>query len=375
LLQPMIKQPMQSKFSFFETELMATLLEKAQEYQGKTHPNPLVAAAIYKDNTIISYGVHKKKGSHHAEVEAILSAKGETHGASLMVTLEPCTHTGATPPCVEAIINAGIKDVIYACDDPNEQVRKQGAQEILEAHGITVRSGLLAEDAINLNQAYMYAKRNKRPYIHLKAGMSLDGKIALASGESCYITNEASRKKVHEIRAGVDAIAIGMGTLVADNPKLTVRYNLLKDQQKAPKIIVIGQQFLDKEYEIFKSGYETILATSNESTIKNQFSDVWCIPDQENPGINWDYFLNKCYENDIYSVLIEGGRNLFSDVLTAGIVNQCSFFIAPKLFGQEDAISVVTLAPVHHLADVLSLTNIKSEQLDDNIYITGFCNE
>ncbi len=363
------------KFSEFETKLMKELIEKAKQFAGFTHPNPMVAAAIFDENNIISYVVHQKKGSVHAEVAAIEAAKGQARGASLMVTLEPCTHTGSTPPCVNAIIEAGIKEVIFAVEDPCELVRKQSAQQILADHGIVVRTGLLAKEVYQLNHDYMYSHQHKRPYIHVKAGMSLDGKIALSSGESCYITSESSRKKVHEMRSKVCGIVIGSGTLVADDPQLTIRHGYAKKDQVPPCLLVIGGSHIDtqQKYRIFKSGYRTILVTSDKNQKNEWFSDIWVIPKTANNEIDWAVFFQKCYENNLYSLLIEGGKKTFSSFLSAGVVNKCSFFMAPKLFGQTDAKSIVELPHMRTLDDALTLKNITINQYEDDVCITGFC--
>jgi len=370
-----VKQPMPSKFSEFEEALMKELLKRAAQFKGCTHPNPLVAAAVYYENEVISYGVHRMKGDIHAEVDAIQGAQDQVYGASIMVTLEPCTHTGATPPCVTAIINAGIKEVIFAIEDPCHLVREKSARKILEDNGITVRSGLCKEEAYQLNHDYMYAHQNKRPYIVLKAGMSLDGKIALSSGESCYITSESSRKKVHEMRSETCGIVIGSGTLETDNPQLTVRHGYLENNQIPPALIVIGNLPTDdkKSYTIFESGYRTILVTSEKKPKESSFSEIWEIPKATHNTINWELFLKKCYDNHIYSLLIEGGADTFSRCLESGIVNKCSFFIAPKLFGQSDAKSVVELASIKTLKDVLTLDNISIKQYENDVCITGFC--
>ncbi len=371
-----MKQQQHSKFSSFETSLMKKLIKKAERYRGFTYPNPLVAAAIYKGSTVISYGVHKKHGDNHAEVDAIKQAKGSVKGASIMITLEPCTHTGLTPPCVSAIIKSEIKEVIFAVEDPCDLVRKKSAKTILEDHGIIVRSGLLRDEAYQLNHDYMYCHHNKKPFIHLKAGMSLDGKIALASGESCYITNELSRKKVHEIRSQVNAIVIGSGTLHNDNPKLTVRYDYLKKNQIPPSIIVFSNNHnIDKSsHAIFESGYRIILVTSNPKIKGSHFSEVWLISNSKSINqIDLNVFLKKCYENKLYGLLIEGGSELYSTFLNAGIVNKCSFFIAPKLFGQADAKNFVELEKVTSLSDILTLDNIQIEQYGNDVCISGFC--
>ena len=204
----MLMKNNQVTYSDFEHQLMKDLIEKASFYRGKTRPNPVVAAAVYRNNNVISIGVHQKAGLDHAEVIAIRKAAGNLNDVSLMVTLEPCTHYGKTPPCVQAIIDAGISDVVYAIKDPNPLMKNRSAYDIFTEAGISVRIGLCKELAYQLNRSYFYYHNNKKPYVILKAATSLDGKVALSTGESKYITSEESLKKVHHLRSCVDAITL-----------------------------------------------------------------------------------------------------------------------------------------------------------------------
>ena len=217
-----------TKFSDFESLLMKRLINDANIHIRKPYPNPRVAAAIYKKEVVISVGVHQKKSQDHAEVIAIKSAKQSIKGASIMITLEPCTHHGSTPPCVDAIIKAEISEVVFAIRDPFSKVNSNPAEKILKAHKIKVRYGLLEDEAKQLNRDYFYAHENKKPWVHLKAAMSLDAKIALSNNKSKYITGPSSLNKVHLFRSQVAAIVIGHNTLQQDDPSLTIRYDYIK---------------------------------------------------------------------------------------------------------------------------------------------------
>ena len=300
-------------FSKFEYKLMQQLFKKAKQFQGVTHPNPVVAACIYKQDSVLSYGVHKRKGGDHAEVDAIKKAKQIVSGASMMVTLEPCTHEGETPPCVNEIIRVGIKDVVYAINDPFEPVQLKRAKSILELAGVRVRVGLYKEDAQRLNEDYFYFHNHNRPLIHLKAAMSLDGRIALGTGESCYITNKQSREYVHELRSYSKAIMVGANTLKCDNPQLTIRYNKCKKNHVNPTLIVLSSSLdLSKRYAIFDSGYPTVLITSNPEHMKQAsfFSDIVYIKSLPNNMFNWAEFFDFCVKRQLYSVFLEGGAQI-----------------------------------------------------------------
>ena len=364
-----------SEFSEFEKSLMKQLLHIANIHIRKPYPNPKVAAAIYKDETVISIGVHQKKGCDHAEVLAIKQAEEPIKGASIMVTLEPCTHKGSTPACVDAIIKSGIKKVIFACFDPFSAVQQNPAKEILKQHNIDVKTGLLEKEALNLNHDYFYAHTYKKPWVHLKAAMSLDGKIALHNNKSKYITGKESLQRVHELRSKVAAIIIGANTLKEDDPSLTIRFDYLLKDNVTPVLIVIGSTINPKtHYKIFESGYKTILVTStNLLTTENTFfSEVWFQP-LLNQEFDWGLFMKKCYEENLFSVMLEGGSHIFSSALQHKIVNQYSFFIAPKLVGDNSALPVVNFGNIDNLEDVMNLDNMSVEKLGRDILVTGYC--
>ena len=201
---------------------MRRALELAERGRGYVEPNPLVGAVIVRDDQVVAEGWHQRFGEAHAEIDALAMAADKARGATLYVTLEPCCHHGKTPPCTDALIRAGIKHVVAAMLDPFAQVAGKGV-ELLRAAGITVETGLCEQEARSLNAPYLKLLATGKPYVHAKWAMSLDGKIATRSGDSRWISNEASRKRVHELRGRMDAIIVGIGTVLADDPLLTAR--------------------------------------------------------------------------------------------------------------------------------------------------------
>jgi diaminohydroxyphosphoribosylaminopyrimidine deaminase/5-amino-6-(5-phosphoribosylamino)uracil reductase len=205
-----------------DARFMARALELAWQGRGWTSPNPIVGSVVVKNGQIIGEGFHPQVGKPHAEVFALDAAGDEARGATLYVTLEPCAHHGRTPPCVEKVLAAGIQRVVVAIEDPNPLVAGRGIQALRDA-GVVVEQGVLAREALHANERFFKYIRTKRPFVAIKTGMSLDGKIATASGESQWITNETSRAHVQVLRATYDAIMVGVNTVVQDNPHLTCR--------------------------------------------------------------------------------------------------------------------------------------------------------
>ena len=205
-----------------EEDFMREALLLAANARGRTAPNPLVGAVIVREGRIVGAGWHRKAGTPHAEVHALAMAGDLAHGATVYVTLEPCSHHGRTGPCAEALVKAGVKRVVTAMLDPNPLVAGKG-KAMLEAAGVEVTVGVLAEEARRLNEAYLKWVTEKLPFVTLKTAMTLDGKIATAAGKSQWITGEAARQRVHEMRDVTDAIVVGIGTVLADDPSLTTR--------------------------------------------------------------------------------------------------------------------------------------------------------
>jgi len=234
-----------------DERFMRLALDLAEEARGRTSPNPMVGSVIVRDGQIVGSGYHRKAGTPHAEVYAIANAGAKAKGAAIYVSLEPCSHYGRTGPCTQAIIEAGLARVVMAMMDPNPRVSGRG-KKILEDHGIQVQTGILEDEAQKLNEAYIKYITTGSPFVILKTAMSLDGKIATTSGQSQWITSEDSRKIVHQIRDEVDAILVGIGTVLSDDPSLTTR---LSDGggQDATRIILDSRARIPLESRVRRS--------------------------------------------------------------------------------------------------------------------------
>ncbi len=321
-------------FTPFEDRLMQRLIRLAAKKKGQTWPNPFVAAAVFKDNQVISIGVHQKSGGPHAEVIALQKAGAQAQGASLMITLEPCTSSGKTPPCVEAIQKAGIKAVIFAALDVNPALQKRPATPILEAAGISVRSGLRRSEAEILNEIFIKNMTQKMPWVILKAGCSLDGKIALSNKESKYITHEPSRKVVHQLRQECGAVLVGSGTVLADDPELTVRFGLLKGPQPA-RILLDSRGRLPLTAKVFTNNAQVFWIMAPEAqppqTLPSHIT-LLKIP-FHNRQVSWPDLLKTLYQHGICAVLVEGGQHVFTSALQAKVIDQLEISFAPALLG------------------------------------------
>ncbi|CAN5763111.1 bifunctional diaminohydroxyphosphoribosylaminopyrimidine deaminase/5-amino-6-(5-phosphoribosylamino)uracil reductase RibD [soil metagenome] len=319
-----------------DSAFMLRALELSRNGWGRVSPNPLVGAVIVKDGVVIGEGWHSEYGRAHAEVEALRAAGADARGASLYVTLEPCSHHGKTPPCSEAVIASGIRRLVYAARDPNPRAR--GGAERLREHGIEVQGGVEEDAAMDLNGPFFHALTNQgapRPWIELKLALSLDSRVADQEGRSAWITGRDARAEVHRIRAGHDAIAVGIGTVLADDPLLTVRGSveprlpptrvvfdrklrippssrLLSSLTEAPLLIVHGPEAPPAVAESLKlAGIELIPATTLHSA------------------------LASLTERGIGSLFCEGGAELASTLLRENVVDRLTLFYAPVLLGPE----------------------------------------
>ena len=321
-----------------DRQYMKMALELAQKGMGFTAPNPMVGAVIVKNGRIIGQGYHRKYGGLHAEREALAACTEEPKGASIYVTLEPCCHYGKQPPCVNAILEAGIRRVIIGSSDPNPLVAGKGIR-ILKDHGIEVTENILKEECDKLNEAFFYYIQNKKPYVVMKYAMTMDGKIAAYTGESKWVTGEAARIHVQEQRLKYTGIMVGVGTVLADDPMLTCR---LENSRNPVRIICDSHLRTPLNSKIVKTAatVPTILATSSkEQKIKN-YEDLGCrvlyVP-EKNGHIDLNRLMELLGAEKIDSILLEGGGTLNWSALESGIVQKVQTYIAPKLFGGEKA--------------------------------------
>jgi diaminohydroxyphosphoribosylaminopyrimidine deaminase/5-amino-6-(5-phosphoribosylamino)uracil reductase len=312
-----------------DSDYMDQAIVLAKRGLGQTSPNPLVGAILVKDGVVIGGGYHKKAGSPHAEPNAILDAENrgyDVDGATLYCTLEPCCHTDKkTPPCTDLIIRKKISRVVVGSIDPNPIVAGRGIAQLKDA-GVEVLSGVLKEQCDNLNYPFKKNITKKSAYIHLKAAITIDGKIASKTGDSKWITNEESRHLVHWMRCKYDAVLIGHKTLVTDNPSLTIRHGVFCNNKMPWKIVLGDYHKLDLSAPFFHNDIEKILiAHTGEKVVNPKFKIL--------NFDNWKQFSTELYRNGIYSVLVEGGSSVLSSLLESDEYDEISLFQAPKLIG------------------------------------------
>ena len=356
-----------------DKEYMQEALRIAANAKGRTSPNPMVGAVIVKDGRIIAEGWHRQAGTPHAEVHALNMAGELAKGSTLYVTLEPCSHFGRTPPCANAIINAGIKRVVCAMTDPNPKVSGNG-MKILKDAGIEVAVGICEDEARRLNEVFLKWITTNKPFVSLKCAMSLDGKIATSTGQSQWITSEKSRRRVHELRDIHDAIMVGIGTVLADNPSLTTR---IEGGKNPIRVIVDSQARTPINSNVITDGQaKTIIAVSkNASNDKvNAFkkAGVEIIIAGNSERVDLNILMNELASREITSILVEGGGTLNFSLLEAGLVDKVYAFIASKIIGGRDALTSVEGEGFKNLNEALNLRDVTTEMIDNDILITGY---
>ena len=366
-----------SQWSTTDRKFMKRALTLASKARGRTSPNPLVGAVIVREDEIVGEGYHQKAGDAHAEINALNQAQGLAEGATMYVTLEPCCHWGRTPPCTESVIRAKLANVFVAMKDPNPRVAGNGIRQLEEA-GISVQVGICEKESRQLNEVFIKYITTQSPFVILKSAISLDGKIATASGESQWITSEASRLKGHEVRSQVDAILVGVGTVLQDNPSLTVR--LPERQNEDPIRIVVdsrgrtpfGAKVLNPD-----SNAGTLIAVTENAplqkieALKSAGADVLIIDEKEG-RVCLRALMRELGRKEITSVLIEGGGEINAAALQAGIVDKLMFFIAPKLIGGRDAPGSIGGIGIARLAEAYELRDVKIAQIGADFLIEGY---
>lgn len=356
---------------------MKRALELARGGWGKTNPNPLVGAVIVRNGEIIAEGYHEVLGCAHAEIAAFNNAKQDVKGGTLYVNLEPCSHYGRTPPCAKAIIEAGIKKVVIAMEDPNPKVSGRGI-EMLRNAGIEVITGVLEQEARKLNEIFIKYITEKRPFVIMKIAMTLDGKIATFQGDSRWVSGEASRKYVHIVRDRVAAIMAGINTVLADNPSLTARLD--SGSGRDPVRVIVdstGEIPLESKVINIESQAEAILATTSlihpEKEKQLLEKGVRIIKADGHGGhVNLEKLMDELYQLEIDSVLLEGGGGLNASALKHGIVDKVMFFIAPKIIGGKDARTPVEGPGIPLMKDALKLEDINVFRFDEDVLIEGY---
>jgi diaminohydroxyphosphoribosylaminopyrimidine deaminase / 5-amino-6-(5-phosphoribosylamino)uracil reductase len=324
-------------------EFLELALELAERGRGTTKPNPVVGAVVVRDGEVVGRGWHERAGGPHAEIVALDAAGEAARGATLYTTLEPCAHHGRTPPCVEALIAAGVTKVVAAAGDPNPKTDGRGFGE-LRAAGIDVEvaDGDASLRARRQNEAYRTWVMRGRPFVTYKAAMTLDGRLAAAGGDARWVSGEDSRRLVHELRAASDAVAVGMGTVAADDPSLTARDVGAVSQ---PRRLAFGSGPLPdgSELELVSGELEEELA--------------------------------RLAKEDVQSLLLEGGPTLAGAYLRADVLDKLVLFVAPKLVGGDDAPPLFAGEGVKALADAIPVSSVEVSRVGEDILLTGYIHE
>lgn len=357
-----------------DRKYMARALQLALRGAGHTRPNPMVGAVLVKDGRIIGEGWHKQYGGPHAEVNAFASATEDPEGATLYVSLEPCSHYGKTPPCADLIIRKKVARVVAALEDPNPLVPGRGFRK-LRANGIRVTVGVLAEEARHINDVFLTYVTRKRPFILYKAAMSLDGKIACHTGESQWISSEKSREEVQRLRGILSGIMVGAGTVIADNPRLTCR---MEEYENPARIIVDGKLRVPLESRIFHEPGRNIILTTSEASLEKKKAlenlGVELIEaDSEEPGkVDLKSAMLALGIKGIDGILLEGGPTLAASALEAGIIDAVRFYIAQKIIGGREAPSPFAGTGAAHMNEVVPLTDAVYGTSGDDLWIQAY---
>lgn len=361
-------------FLSYDEKYMRLAMQLAGNAIGRTSPNPLVGAVIVKDNRVVGCGWHRKAGTPHAEVHALNQAGKLAQGADVYVTLEPCAHYGKTPPCSKALVEAKVKNVYGGLLDVNPKVAGKGFK-ILEDAGIHVEYGFLQDELRKQNEVFFKWIEHKKPFIVLKAAMTLDGKIATATGQSKWITNETSRAYGYKLRDIYDGIMVGINTVIEDNPMLTARV----DGGKNPiRIVVDSSLKIDINANVVQDkSAKTIVATTDKADkdkilkLQAQDVDVIVVDKDENDKVDIEKLLDILGQQNICSILVEGGATLSGSFVAKKLVDKVYFFIAPKIVGGKEAKTPVAGIGILNLQEALALKDIQIEKLEEDILIIG----
>jgi diaminohydroxyphosphoribosylaminopyrimidine deaminase/5-amino-6-(5-phosphoribosylamino)uracil reductase len=360
-----------------DAHYMQMALDLAEQGRGYTSPNPMVGALVVKNGIVLGRGYHQAAGGAHAEVHAIDAAGAAARGGTLYVNLEPCNHTGRTPPCTQKLLAAGIERVVIGMRDPNPTVTGGGV-EFLEANGIQVTCGVCAEEAAALNEVFVKYIRTGRPFVTAKCAATLDGRIATRTGDSRWVSGEESRAFVHELRHAADAIMVGAGTVAADDPLLTTR---LKGRAgKDPIRIVLDARLRTAPTARVlnhSSPADTILvagaAAPAPAGTRMPMKGVRVIQAETREGrIDLDRLMDQLGQMGVTSILIEGGSRVLGSAFRAGIVDKACFFYAPLISGGDDGLPICSGAGAEMMRDCHRLDRIRIRRFGDDVMIEGY---
>lgn len=353
---------------------MRRVLDLARRGAGWTRPNPLVGAVVVRDGVVVGEGHHAVCGGPHAEAVALLEAGDRARGADLYLNLEPCVDfpRKRTPPCVDAILRAGVRRVIVATADPNPCVNGRGLHRLREA-GVEIVQGVLAEEAQRLNEVFFHWIRARTPFVVLKLALSLDGKIATRTGRSRWITGPESRRAVHSLRARYGAILVGVGTVLADDPSLTVRE---AEGPQPVRIVLDSDGRIPLGAKVLSPGAKTVVATTDRmppgvaAELRDRGAEVWRLPDDRG-RVDLRALLRRLGE-ETDSLLVEGGSEVAWSFLSQGLVHKIAFFYAPRILGGRAAVPAVGGEGVGDPSRALRVRDLAIERVGEDFLVTGY---
>lgn len=353
---------------------MKRAMELAKRGKSLVSPNPRVGAVLVKNGRIVGEGAHLKFGGPHAEIYALRQAGKRARGGTLYVNLEPCAHRGKTPPCVDALIQSGVKRVVASLRDPFPLVKGKGFAK-LRAAGISVEVGLMEKEARALNENFLFSVTQGRPKVILKAAMTLDGRIATRSGASRWVTGEKARRKAHELRSGSDAILVGVGTVLADDPSLTVRLPGYHRGDGWPLRVVLDAGLrLPRRARVLRKGPRTLVFTSKKGSLSRQRAlekrgaSVFRVSDSKKM-LSLRAVLKKLFQMGVRTLLVEGGGLVHGSFLRERIADEAALFIAPKVFGEGLAWARGWAVPDPQKGP--RLKDVKIESMGEDWFLTG----
>ena len=356
---------------------MKRALSLARQALGTTSPNPAVGAVIVKDDVVLGEGFTLPPGQSHAEVVALQSSREGSQGASLFVTLEPCSTYGRTPPCTQAIIASGIREVHVATTDPNPQVNGKGLAE-LESAGIQVYQGEEEEEARELYEAFAKHVNTGIPFVTAKFAMSLDGKIATRTGDSQWVTGTQARSYVQELRRGCDAIMVGVNTVLRDNPRLTARDGEGKPLDRQPlRVILDSTARTPPDALLLKEPGHTLIAATRPpadriATLLEAGAELLELPSTEEGTVDPGALLQALGARGVLSVLVEGGGTVLGSLSDLGLIDKVAAFIAPVVIGGRSAPSPVAGKGSESMAQAIRLKHVRVERLGEDVLVVGY---
>jgi len=367
------KRPM-----IIDEKYMRLALRLAKKGMGRTSPNPLVGAIVVKGKTIVGRGYHHRAGEPHAEVLALRQAGRKARGATLYLNLEPCAHFGKTPPCTQAILAAGIRRVVAGMKDPNPVVSGRGIKQ-LRRGGVTVDVGILREECQELNGPFSKFITTGNPFVTLKAAISLDGKVATRSGDSRWVSSQASRNYVHRLRQAMDAVMVGIGTVLKDDPLLTVRLPGGKKPHQPLRVVVDSRLRIPLHSQLVRTArfYPTLVATTRAASssrrkwLAQANVEVLILENNAQGHVSLKALMKELARRSVVSVLLEGGSTLTASAVREEVVDRLLFFLAPKIIGGERAPGVVGGEGILRLKDAKRVKILKVRRMGPDFLIEG----